>query len=235
MIEKFVVFDLEFTALVPAHDAHDWGRDVKVACASTMSSDDSIPSVWCERTSTGEIGDYLSSTTLVQFVGYLQTMHMWGYRVVTWGGAATDFRMLCKELPSHSRTILQMCMTHVDVPFAAATHTGMMMGLAAAAKGMGLEDKSNASSLIPALWSSHDRAAVLQHVSTDAFLTAMVVRYVTKHDTLPWITSRGLLRAWMQAQLLDVSTCLQMPLPQVPFAMQDCMNPKILAKWMFTM
>ena len=227
MLAKFVVFDLEFTKLV---NNNNW-QELHIACASTMKSDDSFPFVWYDRSSFG-IADHISKSTLSNFIMYLQSLEALGYTIVTWGGAGADFRMLCKELPEMRNEILQLCLRHLDVPFASAMDIGMMMGLSACARAIGLEDKTVKSSEIPELWRTN-KQLVLTHVSTDSYLTVLVVKHIANTGGLAWITQKGQTRAWNPVSLRNVQECLLLPLPAVPFPLVDHMNPKILSKWMF--
>lgn len=226
MLSKFVVFDLEFTKLVD----QNWS-DLHIACASTMKSDESFPYVWYDRTNQG-ISEFMSVATLSNFIMYLQSLSFLGYTIVTWGGAGTDFRVLWKEVPNLRQQILQMCLLHVDVPFASGMDIGMMMGLSASARAIGLEDKTVKSIEIPELWRTN-KQLVLTHVSTDSYLTFMVVQNICNTNTLCWITQKGVNRCWKPVNLRKVQECLLLPLPEVPFQIPDHMNPKIISKWMF--
>lgn len=226
---KFVAFDLEFTSLVPSHDDARWGVDVHIACAATMTSEDTTPSVWFEKKDT--ISEYMGPEVLQQLINYLAYMASSGYTVVTWGGVAADFRMLAKEVPHMRETILDLCMNSVDIPFASGSCTGIMMGLGAAASALGFASKMPSVN-VPTLWTVN-KPAVLEHVSTDTFMTVMVTRSALLSRQLTWITSKGHPRTWCPIQFSSVRECLQMAMPSTPFEMQDKMNPKVLSRWMF--
>lgn len=226
MITKYVVFDLEFTKLVDGMD-----HDLHIACASTMSSSDKSPFVWYSQRD-NEICEYMNKTNLFQFVNYLHTMNNAGYTIITWGGTASDFRILAKEVPEYDKLLVQLCLKHIDIPFCAASHIGMMMGLGATSKGLQFEEKCANSKDIPEMWTS-DKSSVLKHVSTDALLTMQIVNHIIANNTIKWYTQKGTIRTWSPCILLCVSDCLLMPLPNVPFPIADTMNPKLTSKWMF--
>jgi hypothetical protein len=219
-LSKFVAFDLEF---------HEAPNGIQILCAASMSTDDAVPFVWFDNDN-GHIADSLSEYTLANFVQFLMSKVNEGFCIVTWGGVGADFRHLCKLLPGLASEIKTLCLNSVDVPFASGSSIGMMMGLGSAAQALGIGKKTNDSATIPSLWTS-SRHEVLQHVSTDTYLTVAVVRNAIAHNELHWITSRGIRKTWCPAKLVTVRACLQMPLPNVPFQLQDCMNPKMLSRW----
>lgn len=226
MITKYIVFDLEFTKLLDGND-----EDLHIACASSMSSTEISPYLWYSQGANG-IAPYMNKSTLFHFVNYLQSMQQAGYIIVTWGGTASDFRILAKEIPEYAKLLVQLCLYHIDIPFCAASHIGMMMGLSAACKGFNVEDKCSNSKDIPEIWKT-DKQKVLEHVSTDSALTLLVLQQIISTKSIRWLTQKGTIRVWTPCSLLPVNVCLLMPLPTVPYQIQDSMNPKLTSKWMF--
>jgi hypothetical protein len=213
---KYVAFDLEFV-------------NEAVVCAASMSSEESVPNVWYD-TVNGSILESLSVSTLETFVNYLFAMTVSGYTLVTWSGVGSDFKLLAKTLPHKKGLLIQMCLNSIDIPFVSGTVLGMMMSLKSVGISLGFEAKRN-SSTIPELWTTN-KFEVLQHVSTDTFMTVAVLKKAIASKTLMWTTQKGHTKTWCPVELFSVRECLQMPLPSVPFVIQDTMNPKILAKWM---
>lgn len=228
-MQKIIVFDLEFTELIPKDGRLD---NIYIACAATLISDETVPKVWIDKTVYGQYADHLSTATIMSFITYLESYVQSGYILYSWGGVASDFRMLAKELPFLKDRIIQLCLVHYDIPFMACMHTGMMMGLSAAGRAIQLEDKSNDSSTVPQLWRTN-KSIVMQHVSTDTYLTFKIVSQMSFDNTLKWITQKGHTKEWFPVHWRNVHECLQMPLPDVPFTIPDTMNPKILSRWMF--
>lgn len=213
---KYVAFDLEFINEV-------------IVCAASMTNEESVPNVWYDTTDLG-IADHMSKKTIETFVNYLFALSASGYTLVTWGGVGSDFKLLSTILPEFKHQILGLCLDSVDVPFVSGTVLGMMMSLKSVGISLGFEPKRN-SSTIPDLWRTH-KFDVLQHVSTDTFMTVAVVKKVFEANALTWTTQKGHTKTWCPVKLYTVRECLLMPLPNVPFQIQDTMNPKILAKWM---
>lgn len=118
-------------------------------------------------------------TEVCALVDFLWEAHTRGDTLVTWGGLASDWRVLTGEAglvsAAHAHKCRVMARAHVDIAFAAATSMGGMMGLRAACAGMGLDAKHpHASALVPFMWAMGFWPAVLQHVSHDATMTACV-------------------------------------------------------------
>lgn len=230
---KWTVFDFEFTQLLPKL-GDPWPSDIHIACASVLSTGDAWPQVWYERAPDGSPGDYLTEDTLESFVGALETRVADGHRIATWGGSASDWRMLAKECPSKRDIIRVLALESVDLPMCACMSIGMMMGLNAACMALGFSIKDqDASASVPMLWASrHRRNDVLQHVSNDAFATMLVLKHAETTRMLPWITMRGQLKVWPDVQLWSVRQCLAKELPSVPFQILPQYNAKLMARWL---
>ena len=213
---NYVAFDLEFV-------------NEAVVCAASMSSDESVPNVWYD-TQNGTILDVLSVATLELFVNYLFAMTVSGYTLVTWSGVGSDFKLLAKLLPHKRDLLISLCLNSIDIPFISGTVLGMMMSLNSVGTSLGFEAKRS-SSTIPDLWKVN-KFEVLQHVSTDTFMTVAILRKAGISKTIVWTTQKGHTKTWCPVEFFTVRECLQMPLPTVPFVIQDTMNPKVLAKWM---
>lgn len=232
---KWAVFDLEFTALLPdlLDDDPLWAEHVRVACGAIMTTDDSWPRVYYEASAFGP-ADALSRITLEAFIDALASLHRRGYAVATWGGTASDWRILAKECPHRRNQIQAMALSSVDIPFCSCMQLGMMMGLNAACKALGWNVKgSEDSRLVPQKWANFaERQSVLQHVCNDAYATMMVLRHAEMTRQLPWITQKGIHKVWYDVRFWTVHECLQRELPSVPFQVADNMNAKKLARWL---
>lgn len=233
---KWTVFDFEFTELVPPFGT-DWPATLRITCGSVFSCGDTWPQVWYEKPAEGSDvpGDHMSEATLSAFVDTLDALFAAGHTIVTWGGAATDWRLLMRECPSRAGAIKALALASVDVPMASCMTIGMMMGLNAACKALGYALKdTEASAGTPALWAAKTpvaRQQVLQHVSNDSYATMLVVKQAAHSGSLPWITRRGELRQW-PAQFLTVRECLARELPATPFQLAPNQNAKLLARWL---
>ena len=171
------------------------------------STNEAWPQVWYERP-VGPVGgpvgsaaapeNHMSEATLDAFVTALQERLREGYKIGTWGGAGSDWRMLCKECPSREADIRALALASVDVPVASCMSIGMMMGLNAACRALGVALKdSEASASVPDLWTNggiEGRLKALQHVSNDAYATLLVIKHAESSGALPWVTQRGTIK-----------------------------------------
>ena len=228
----YTVFDFEFTQLIPEL-GNPWPSELKISCGSLLSTGDIFPQVWYEKVTCGtdEIGDHMSESTLSDFVDELIRRTSNGHAIVTWGGSATDWRMLHKECPQRSDSIKSLALNSIDIPMCSCVTIGMMMGLNSACRALGYDLKADASSHdMPRLW-LENRPKVLQHVSNDSFATMVVLKQAEITGMLPWLTSKGTIKVW-NAKFLTVSDCLKMDLPVVPFKILPHFNAKLLARWL---
>jgi hypothetical protein len=230
---KWTVFDLEFTELLPPV-GEPWGSTVHISCGSIYSLGDQWPQVWYERSFDYDVGDYMTERTVIAFVEALQQKVEQGHVLITWGGAATDWRMLYQECPRLRTKIKQLALHSIDIPLCAAMSMGMMMGLNSVCKALNISLKdSDSSSKVPYIWSFRERRQeVLQHVSNDSYSTAAVVVFAMSTKTLPWITQKGSVKVWENIQFMTVKYCLAKELPHVPWTIQPYHNPKILCRWL---
>jgi hypothetical protein len=196
-------------------------------------STETVPNAWYDTDLNGTVQNNLSIQTINKLFEYLQSYNHQGYAIVTWGGTASDFKILSKKVkPEYIPFVIQMCLDHYDIPFSSGTYTGMLMGLSAAAKGMGLQEKEHLSSTIPNLWKT-DQESVLRHVSNDSYITCEIAKHIVLKGSMPWITTKGHYKMWNPAVLNTVRNCLQLPVPKVKFEIQNTVNPKWLSKWIF--
>lgn len=233
---KWAAFDLEFTHLLPSL-GDELPHELHVSCASIITTGSSWPQVWYERPSVGELpNDFMTPKTLDAFLDYLASLVKNGFLLVTWGGSASDWKILAKELPLRADEIIQLALQSVDVPMCTCMSIGMMMGLNAACMALGFSLKdSEASENVPELWNlrtMESRLKVLQHVSNDAYATLMVVKNAETSGTLAWISQKGHYKTWSPVHFLSVKSCLSKELPNVPFTIGPAHNAKILARWL---
>lgn len=200
--QRFVALDLEFNKLVPssasasasASAAASASAMPQIACAALVTSDGSYVFWHGGLAAGGGLRESMSSAQVHQLVEHLFRLLTDGFTIVTWGGTASDFRVLFNECTTtrHRWMVTQIAWAHVDVPLLAAAAMGCMMGLDAVADAMGLAGKTFASTDVPSLWARpSEQARVLQHVRNDAELTAHIYAKMFDHAML-WTTRSGL-------------------------------------------
>ncbi len=248
-----VAFDVELDKLVPPASAGEsralWTDDgaPHITCAATYSDTDGTRyyhSTEPDGSIAARLGVEDAGRLLDELYGHMSR----GALIVTWGGTAVDFRALHGALQGdadrQSRCV-ELARQHIDIPIASATDFGGMIGLDAAARGMGQGRKSHQLSLAaPSLWSEGRRREVLQHVGRDSELTLRVyIATMTRAPpSLHWQARSGRWRTWWCATVADaahggmrlrnVAECLAVPLPRVPFQVPPGMDRDVAVAWM---
>lgn len=229
---KWTVFDLEFNQLLP--QLGPWPDDLRIICASMLSSNEKDPQVWYEAGAMSTAA-CLSPMTLEAFIDRLLHFYTLGHRLVTWGGSASDWRMLFKECPSKSKTIKLLALDSIDIPMCSCIGIGTMMGLNAACKALGFSLKEDtASAEVCELWysSAENRQKVLQHVSNDASATMIVLTTAYEKKCLNWVTQKNAIKSWTFNEFYTVKECLSKELPSVPWTIGPNQNAKLMARWL---
>ena len=201
---KFVAFDLEITKEIP-EGTEDW-RDLRplgISCAATLTRDGSL-NLWHGKRETGQMYPARMSPKDVRIlIGYLWHCHTHDYKIVTWNGLGFDFDVLAEEAQHEGSwdACVEMALNHVDVAFDFLCDKGYMIGLNAAAKGLGIEGKTEGmhGGLAPIMWakSLQDQEKVLEYVGQDVQVTADVYREVLVKKRIPWISKSGRQNYWI--------------------------------------
>lgn len=248
-----VAFDVELDKLVPAASASEsqalWTDDgaPHITCAATYSDTDGTR-YYHSLDAEGGIAHRLSVEDAGLLLDELYAHMGRGALIVTWGGTAVDFRALHGALHGdveRQRRCIELAHQHIDIPIASATDFGGMIGLDAAARGMGAGRKSHQLSLAaPSLWSEGRRREVLQHVGRDAELTLRVYMATMSREppSLHWQARSGRWRTWWCStvddtahggvRLRNVDECVRVPLPYVPYQVPPGMDRNVAVAWM---
>lgn len=186
---KFLSFDLEFSKLLPK----TWGLEkdaeerqkacdgVDIIAAACCAFDGSRVRSWTFR-SLAPLP--LSQHKVDELVEFLLDKRRQGYLIVSWGGMASDFRVLCSRASPRLREPLrEAALAHVDMALVVLAERGMMVGLESVCKAC-LQDKREGkqvpSSELAERWRSGGKESltVLRHVEDDAFVTGRVYGFV---------------------------------------------------------
>ena len=233
-----VSFDLELDMMVPENV--DWFAETspRITCASVFSEVEGTRFFFSELGS--DFAPYLNAADTARLHDEIWRHVQLGAIVVTWGGCAVDFKALYSALkndPLRQDQCKQIVRSHVDMTIASVTDMGMMMGLDAAARGMGQGQKCNSTSKdSPRLWAASKNFQVLEHVRNDAVLTYKVYLAVVNVPTpsLTWMTKRGKPRTWyLSSKNISVEECMKRSCFRVPFFVPNGMNRDIAASWAF--
>jgi len=181
---RILALDLEFDRMLPptwsreptaeARSANE--RDVRVTCASVIAFDGARWQTRLYHRDAPAPLERADCDALVEDL-YLATARD-GFLVVTWGGAAGDFRVLHANCSFAARPKLLQVLwdAHVDIPLVASAFSGCMPGLRATMHVYNplVAKAPEASASAPLLWARGLAATVLSHVQLDAWNTAQV-------------------------------------------------------------
>lgn len=215
---KYVAFDLE-TATLADNETYALG----ITCAAAVAS------AGTQYTWHGALdpatGMYAARMTAFQIQTMLQdliALHAQGFQVVTWNGAAFDFRVMAAELagdPAHVAAAQRLALAHVDPAFSMLTHRGFVCGLNAAATGLGVAGKlagmCGAEAVSAWQESREQQDLVLRYVIEDCVALGRVVEAAERAQGIRWVTKAGRVSFWgcPEVATLTVAEALNVPQP----------------------
>ncbi len=226
-----VAFDIEIADdLGP--DCDDWRKlgSPGISCAATVTSSGELRLWHGTEQADGRLAGRMTAQDVRELLCYLDDLSVLDSAyVVTWNGTGFDWPILAAEAqgPEHVTACRMMACDHIDPAFQMLCEKGFMVGLQAAAVGMGLPGKSEGmhGDLAPAMW-RQDRGAqeqVLEYVAQDARTTLDVYTAILKARGLAWTSKSGNACTWQPMmrvslsgsgfRLLTVDECLALPLP----------------------
>ena len=222
----FLAFDLEIATEIP-EGTDDWKalRPLGISCAATMT-DDGLLRLWHgPEHPDGRLAERMSPEECRALADYLAARAHIGYQIVTWNGLGFDFDVLQEECGAEDTQTLCRHVAlydHIDIAFQMLCEKGFMIGLDAAAKGMGLAGKTEGmhGDLAPVLWRQGraEQARVLEYVAQDVRSTVEVYAAICRAQELRWVSRSGRPQLWLprmmdRDRLLTVEECLQIPEP----------------------
>ena len=191
---KMIGFDLEIADELPEDGDIDWTIPLGVTCAALATEDHSQ---WAAPDRVGdEYGARISD--IDKLVTWLEHYRQRGYYIVTWNGMGFDFRVLAQDAKDDDLLYDRICnlaWDHIDMAFQMRVEKGYMIGLDTAAKGLGVEGKTEGMSgaLAPQMWRQgwQEQAKVLRYVCQDARATVDVYNALVTQRVLHWTTRAG--------------------------------------------
>lgn len=230
-MSHFLAFDLEIATEIPG-GTDDWKalRPLGISCAATMT-DDGLLRLWHgPEQPDGRLAERMSAEECRALADYLCAQAHIGYPIVTWNGLGFDFDVLQEECGAgDTQTLCRHVALHdqIDIAFQMLCESGYMIGLDAAAKGMGLPGKTEGmhGDLAPVMWSQGraEQDKVLEYVAQDVRTTADLYRAILKERCLRWRARSGKAAYWSPTlhvkgnvkdpRMLTVEECLQLPEP----------------------
>jgi hypothetical protein len=228
-------FDLEFD-------------DDHLLCAATFWTNGFIDVPQLFVTQEGTKFTNLSSTSLESLIETLWAAHCFGTVILTWGGTGSDWKKLAKAAPQHADKIKEMALNSVDIPLIAGASTGMMMGLSAAAVGMGLGPQPSCDSIdVPAFWKGDvaKQNMVVDHVRWDAWACAQIYSRLMlqinhARPQLSWMTQKSGVRSIrLRKEKIDdewalprIHHILEWEKPVTAFIVPDHLEPSKMLQWL---
>ena len=220
--QKLVAFDIEICKRIPEGTA-DWKtiRPLGISCGATLTSDGELRLWHGAEQPSGRLSARLSPEECRDLTAFLLEMEEQGYTAVTWNGLGFDFDVLAEECQdTRMRDLLaRLALNHIDIAFAMLCEKGFMVGLDTAAKGMGLEGKTEGmrGDLAPEMWAQDRKAQekVLEYVAQDVRTTKELYEAIREKGHLHWVSKSGRSNYWRlrQGSSLVVSDALQVPEP----------------------
>jgi hypothetical protein len=212
---KYLAFDIEIAKPLP-DGIDDWKsiRPLGISCAATHSDDDGT-TTFHGKTLSDDIADQMNQEEAALLVEHLADSVDRGYTILTWNGLGFDFDILAEE--SGKITLCrELAWDHMDMMFHIFCVKGFPLGLDTAAKGMGLQGKTQGMSgdKAPLYWSQGRRQEVLEYLAQDVRTTLSLAQAVEDHHQLRWISRSGKLQKMpVHAGWLTVREAMDLPEP----------------------
>jgi len=235
---KLLAFDLEISR--PFMDGEWRGKDLGVSCIGLASVDGDERDAWTMTDADSRHGNRsMKPEGLDLFLDLLSNYAGRSYEIISWNGLGFDFPMLL-EYVEQRQLCKALALAHYDLAFQMFCAKGFMIGLDAAAQGMGLAGKlpGMRGEIAPSMWSGVDDAElaesleaqtdlkpgsieaqdrVLKYVQQDAVTTLEVIEKANEYNAVRWISHSGRPQRWSLPggnwSLLTVAECLALPEP----------------------
>ena len=213
---KYVAFDLE-TAALADNETYALG----ITCAAAVTSDGAQFTWHGAVESNGMYALRMTPEEIKALLRNLLALQKQGYQVVTWNGAAFDFRVMAAELAGdapHVAAAQRLALEHVDPAFSMFAHKGFMCGLNAAAAGLHVAGKlaGMCGAEAVAAWqaSREHQDLVLRYVIEDCAALGRVYAAAARAGGIRWITKAGRASYWPCSQIADLTVAEALNAPQ---------------------
>lgn len=221
-------FDIETATITPDNDDPHKYRPLGICVAATQLVDTSLgvlgirPALeWHAPVYSPDemIAPKMDPVSINILIGYLQGAWEDGWVPLTWNGLGFDFDILAEEAADQRGRALcaHLALYHYDMAFHMLCSKGFMIGMQAAALGLGLHGKSDGmhGDLAPKLW-AESRASqdkVVAYVKQDVQTTSEIALKLIETHKLPWTSQKGRRNEWPVPELLNVQEALALPEP----------------------
>jgi hypothetical protein len=238
MMIKVCAFDLEIVNEIP-EGIDDWRtiRPLGISCAAVLSNLEPLSALFFHKEK--DTGHPESGAMTQEELEYMVKHMMWmvdnGFIITTWNGLGFDFDVLAEESGMFEEC-KELALNHIDMAFHFLCAKGYMIGLDAAATGLGFGGKmaGMSGSLAPILWASHqlkDRLRVLRYVHQDVVSTLEVFEQSSEIQKVPWTARSGKPNVFYLKEWLRVKDCMNIPLPDTSW-MDNPLKREDLYAWL---
>ncbi len=190
--QKMLAFDIEIAKELP-DDPGDFkaNRPLGISCAAALTSEGDF-SVWHGGKRDGKYAEQMTEAEVLEMIDFLWDTVQAGYQIYTWNGLGFDFDILFEESGEDERCKL-MARSHVDMMFYFFCIKGYAISLDKAARGMGLEGKTEGmdGALAPRMWREGRYEQVLDYVAQDVRITLGIAQQCDLEKKLYWTSNRG--------------------------------------------
>lgn len=144
----------------------------------------------------------MSAQQCREMVNRLVFLYHQGYDIVSWNGLGFDFDVLAEEVrdDEYAKRVADLALHSVDPAFVMLCAKGYMIGLNTAAKGLGVEGKTEGmhGDLAPQMWRQgrEQQNKVIDYVEQDVIATANVYEAMRKIGGVQWTSRTGRINYW---------------------------------------
>lgn len=209
-----VAFDIEIAnefELAPGEDLESHGPfDVSVAASTTRAGG---VRHWFALAPDGKPARCIDARLAREVLRFLRSEQESGALVCAWNGMAFDLRWL-GHVADDPRLAAEVALDLYDPMFQFVSRRGFPIALAAAAEGLGIQEKKLMSGAdAPKEWARGNHQKVLDYVAGDCQLTRAVVERLLAERQVRWRTKRGTLSSEPFPTLERVRDVMRAPPP----------------------
>jgi len=229
---KLAAFDLEIYKSIPEGETN-WHKyePLGVSCCGFAYEDETVIFGHEDRMNFREVKAVFD---------FMKKLREDGYTIVTWNGAAFDFKVLAQE--GFFNRAINANMTHVDLMLIIVALRGHYLGLVKAAEGMGVAPKLSEVTFkdgsrgeidgakVPDLWKAGERTAVKEYLEHDVKATLELAQVIRDRQEVCWLSGRGNYQRLKIDELYLVHECLTVK-RQIPQWLKNPKSPRNSIAW----
>lgn len=205
---NYLAFDLEIAKTLPQGET-DWkaNRPLGITCAAIYAP--TFETTWGGRPQLNK----MRCQNVVEELQFLT--EDCNYKIITWNGLGFDFDILAEESGLHYEC-KELALNHIDMMFHFFCVRGHALGLDKAARGAGLEGKTEGMSgaLAPDLRAQGEYDKVLEYLRQDVKTTLdLALEVEARGGEVHWISSAGKPQVCELGKWLTVKEAMELSEP----------------------